>query len=308
MISKMATCHALAAWLVSGSIVSFVGCGAATAFEEDTGAAGVRAAGGSAANSATGGKGGANAGTGGRGAGGTSGMTNSVTSCKQYDGFNVGSYVIETNYWNLTACPGTQCMSVDTTNGSFTVTEGPNCGDTVASYPNVLYGSAFGTVSPGSVLPKQVSTVNSVTSNWVFSVGGTNADHYVVAYDIWFCPNTACGQNGFPGGLELMIWVNYQNTYGWQYDLGSVDLGGYNWEVWTFKQGSGSTGWTYLAYMIQPTMVTTLTNFDLLAFFKDAMARGYLQSSWYLYAVQGGNEIRSGGVPYTNNSFSVSVH
>jgi hypothetical protein len=55
-------------------------------------------------------------------------------------------------------------------------------------------------------------------------------------------------------------------------------------------------------------MVTTLTNFDLLAFFKDAMARGYLQSSWYLYAVQGGNEIRSGGLPYTNNSFSVLVN
>lgn len=199
-------------------------------------------------------------------------------------------------------------MTVDASTGAFTVTQGPNCGDTVASYPNVLYGSAFGPISPGSKLPRQVSTLTSVTSSWAFSVGGTNTDHFDVAYDIWFCPNNSCGSGGFPGGLELMIWLNYQNTYGWQYDLGSVNLGGYNWEVWTFSQGGGSNSWTYLAYMIQPSMVTSVTNLDLLAFFRDAQSRGYLQSSWYLYAVQAGNEIRSGSLPYSNNSFSVSVN
>ncbi len=231
-----------------------------------------------------------------------------VNTCDPYKNVTVGSYIVETNYWNQSGCPGTQCMTVNATTGAFSVTQGPNCGNTVASYPNVLYGSSFGTTSPGSKLPMQVSALTSVTSSWDFSVGGTNADQYDVAYDIWFCQNNSCGTSGFNGGLELMIWLDYQNAHGWEYDLGSVNLSGYNWEVWTFAQGGGSYSWTYLAYLIQPTMVTSVTNLDLLSFFLDAQSRGYLQNSWYLYAVQAGDEIRSGGLPYDNYSFSVSVN
>ncbi len=283
-------------------MTGLVSCGSRTGFDVDTGTTNNLVATGGNASNAVGGNGGVSSVT-----GGASSTTSHVTSCQQYQDFTVGSYIVETNYWNFTGCPGTQCLDVDTTTGSFVVTQGPNCGDTVATYPNVLYGSAFGAVSPNSGLPKQVSALSRVTSDWSFSVGGTATDHYDVAYDIWFCPNRSCGQNGFPGGLELMIWLDYQNTYGWQRDLGSVNLSGYNWEVWTFTQGSGANAWTYLAYLIQPTMVTSVTNFDLLAFFKDAETRGYLQSSWYLYAVQAGDEIRSGGLPYANNGFSVSV-
>lgn len=232
-----------------------------------------------------------------------------VTSCAQYNYVTVGSYVIETNYWNQGACPGTQCMTVDQGSGAFSVTKGPNCGNTVATYPNALYGSSFGASSPGSVLPKQVETLTSVTSSWSFSVGGVPTDRYDVAYDIWFCPNDACGSAGFNGGAELMIWLDYQNTAGWMVDLGSVSLGGHNWEVWTFTQGQGTANtWTYMAYLIQPPMVTSVTNFNLLSFFQDAMSRGYVQKSWYLYAVQAGDEIRTGGLPFDVTSFSVSVH
>ena len=91
----------------------------------------------------------------------------------------------------------------------------------------MTHGSSFGTTSPGSKLPRQVSTLSSVTSSWAFSVGGTAADHYDVAYDIWFCPNNSCGAGGFNGGLELMIWLDYQNATGWEYDLGSVNLNGF---------------------------------------------------------------------------------
>jgi cellulose 1,4-beta-cellobiosidase len=113
--------------------------------------------------------------------------------------------------------------------------------------------------------------------------------------------------SGFPGGAEIMIWLDYQNTAGWQYDLGSVALGGHTWEVWEAIQTSGTTSWTYLAYLLKGPMVTSVSNLDLTAFFNDALARGYIQKSWYLYAVQAGIELRTGGVPFTNNSFSVSV-
>ena len=57
--------------------------------------------------------------------------------------------------------------------------------------------------------------------------------------------------------------------------------------------------------MIQAPMVTSVTNLDLNAFFQDAVSRGYVQNSWYLYAIQAGDELRTGGLPYNNNSFSV---
>lgn len=105
-----------------------------------------------------------------------------------------------------------------------------------------------------------------------------------------------------------MIWLDYQNTGGWQVDLGSVSLAGHTWEVWQATQGAGSNGWTYLAYLLKGPMVTSVANLDLNAFFLDAASRGFVQNSWYLYAIQAGDEIRTGGLPYNNNSFSVSIN
>jgi hypothetical protein len=51
-----------------------------------------------------------------------------------------------------------------------------------------------------------------------------------------------------------------------------------------------------------------VTNLNLLAFFKDAESKGYIKSSWYLYAVQAGIELRTGGIPFSSDSFSVSVN
>ena len=118
-------------------------------------------------------------------------------------------------------------MTVNGETGAFTVTSAASCAnENVASYPNVLYGNSFGTISPGSPLPMQVSALTSVTSCWDYSVGGTAEDAYDVAYDIWFCPDTTCGTaKAFNGGAELMIRLDYQNATGWEYDLGPVTLG-----------------------------------------------------------------------------------
>lgn len=152
-----------------------------------------------------------------------------------------------------------------------------------------------------------LGALTTVTSSWDFSVGGVSTDEYDVAYDIWFCPADNCA-SGFANGTEMMIWLDYQNASGWQYDLGPVSLDGHTWELWQGKMGTGTTGWTYLAYMIKAPMLTSVTNLDLNSFFQDAVSRGYIQNSWYLYAVQAGNEIRTGGLPYNNNNFSVSIN
>jgi hypothetical protein len=199
-------------------------------------------------------------------------------------------------------------MDINNVTGAFSVTQSADCGNTVASYPNVLYGCSHGTCSPASALPMPVSALTNVTSSWDFSVGGVSSDQYDVAYDIWFCKDNTCRSGGFPGGTELMIWLDYQNVTGWQTNLGSVSLGGYTWDLWQTTFGTGDDAWTYLAYMIQAPMVTSVTDLDLNAFIQDAVSRGYVDNSWYLYAVQAGDEIRTGGLPYNHNSFSVAIN
>jgi hypothetical protein len=232
---------------------------------------------------------------------------NVATTCALQDHVNVGSYVVETDYWNSVACPGTQCVNINDVTGAFTVTQGPNCGSTVSSYPNLLYGTSFGETSPGSVLPKQVSALTRAVSSWSFSTGGAATDMFDVAYDIWFCPDDTCGASGFNGGTELMIWLNYPNTSNGPTTL-SANLDGYSWQLSTFAAGGTGNSWTYLAYQIQPPMLTSVTNLNLRAFFQDAQSKGYIKGSWYLYAVQAGIELRTGGIPFSSNSFSVSVN
>jgi len=232
-----------------------------------------------------------------------------VSTCEERANVTVGSYLVQSDYWNKAVCPGTQCMDINKATGAFSVTQGPApCGDNVASYPNVLYGCSFGDCSPASMLPMPVSALSTVTSSWDFSVGGAASDKYNVAYDIWFCSDGKCGSSGFPGGVELMIWLDYKNVHGWQTDLGSVTLAGHTWEVWQATFGSGTNSWTYLAYMIQPPMVTSVADLDLNALFRDAAAKGYITNDWYLYAIQAGSELRTGGIPYNSNSFSVSIN
>jgi Glycosyl hydrolase family 12 len=235
-----------------------------------------------------------------------------VSSCDDFATIAVGSYVIASNYWNKDVCPGTQCIEMNSSTGAFSVTQGPPpCGNNVASYPNVLYGCSYGNCSPGTILPKPVEKVTSLTSSWNFYAGGSSSDDaWNVGYDIWFCPDNNCGASGFPKGLELMIWLDYKNAHGWKNHLGTVKLAGYTWDVWSADMlvGGASDSWSYMDYILQPPMVTSVTNLDLNLFIQDAIKRGYAQSSWYLYAVQAGMEVRSGGMPFTSNSFSVTIN
>jgi cellulose 1,4-beta-cellobiosidase len=197
-------------------------------------------------------------------------------------------------------------MNIDTVTGAFSVTQGPTCGAyTVGSYPDILYGTAFGTSTAAPcALPAQVSSLACVTSDWNFAVSQTGV--WDVAYDIWFCPDNTCGPGGFNGGAEMMIWVDYTSN-GWQTDLGPVSVSGMPWELWLWNQGSGGVSWTYLAYLSKAPS-TSVTNLDIKGFIGDAVSRGYIQPSWYLYAVEAGIEIQNGAIPFSSNSFSVSVN
>jgi hypothetical protein len=213
----------------------------------------------------------------------------------------VGSYVVETNYWNQAACPTTQCMSINNITGDFAVTAGDfECGDTVATYPAVYYGCNFGSCSPGTNLPIQVGNLHCVTSSWSFVP--TNTGLWDAAYDIWFSTTTNTGS--YNGGAELMIWLDYMpgTGAGGQPVTTGISIDGYNWDLW-----EGPVGWNYIAYLANPP-ITSFNDADILAFINDSVSRGYINTSWYLAAIEAGNELRTGGVPFTSSGFTASVN
>lgn len=120
-----------------------------------------------------------------------------VATCAQYQSVTIGSYIVQTNYWNQTTCPGTQCVTVNSSTGAFGVTEASfSCAPNVASYPSIYYGCHFGSCSPGTNLPMLVSSLNCVTSSWNFTPANTGS--YDIAYDIWFGTTTNTS-GGYPG-------------------------------------------------------------------------------------------------------------
>jgi cellulose 1,4-beta-cellobiosidase len=231
--------------------------------------------------------------------------SDTISTCAPQQSVRVGSYITQTDFWNQSKCPGTQCVDIDDQTGSFTVTQNtPICPD-VSSYPSMVYGKAWGQNSELSALPALLNSLTSVISSWDFTPTYTGS--WDAAYDVWVCPDNNCGNSGFPGGAEIMIWMDYYNTSGWQYDMGPVTLSGKAWEVWQTDMGGGGNKWKYIAYLSQ-TPVNSVTNLEINDFLKDGVTRGYLKPDWYLYAVEAGNEMRKDGVPFTSRSFSVSVN
>jgi hypothetical protein len=93
-----------------------------------------------------------------------------------------------------------------------------------------------------------------------------------------------------------MIWLDYRNTSGWKTDQGPVTLNGMTWEVWRWDKDDQGAPLNYVAYLAK-THTTCVKDLDIKAFLDDSQKQGYIQPSWYLYAVEAGIELRNGGIP-----------
>ena len=212
------------------------------------------------------------------------------------------AYEVQNNFWNA-AATGQECISADTSTGAFSVTTAPNPVPTngaPASYPSIYKGCHWGNCTVNSGLPIQVSNIASVNSSWNIS---TVAGAWDASYDVWFNQTpTATGQ---PNGTEVMIWINHSGApqpFGTQ--TGTVSINGSTWAVWTGRPSGGGTNWNIISYV--DTTPTNSVNFDLKNFFTDAVARGSIQSNWYLIDVEAGFELWQGNAGMTSNSFSVT--
>ncbi|MDW8065407.1 MAG: cellulose binding domain-containing protein, partial [Anaerolineae bacterium] len=209
-----------------------------------------------------------------------------------------GEYFVQNNIWGANT---PQCIHVDDTNGNFRVVQSrhANTGGMPASYPSIVKGCHWGTCTTASGMPIRVSEIGSAPSSWTVSV--PTSGRWNVAYDLWLSPNLDT-RNGYPGGAEIMIWLDSRG--GVQpagSPVGTVSIGGATWEVWYAQMD-----WNYIAYR-RTTPTHSVSNLDLKAFIDDARARGYVQPSWYLHAIEAGFEIWEGGRGLTSQGFSARV-
>ncbi len=227
-----------------------------------------------------------------------------VSTCSTTGTVDVNSkaYEVQNNQWN-SAATGQQCISVDNVSGAFTVTTANNVLATngaPASYPSIYNGCHWGNCTNNSNLPIQVSNLASLNSSWNIATASGDWDS---AYDIWF--NQTATTTGQPNGTELMVWINHSGPpqpFGSQ--VATTSVNGSSWNVWTGTESGGGTSWHIISYV--DTTPTTSVNFDLKNFATDAVARGSLQSSWYLIDVEAGFELWQNGAGQASNSFSVS--
>ncbi|WP_327677402.1 GH12 family glycosyl hydrolase domain-containing protein [Kitasatospora sp. NBC_00458] len=225
--------------------------------------------------------------------------------CGQYETVPVagGRYLVDNNNYG----PGTvQCLGTDGGSG-FTVRSSNAAASPPAgpvAYPEIFDGCHWNTCVQGSALPVRVSELGWATSGWSTTLPAEG--DFNVAYDLWFntAPTTPA-DNGQPDGAELMIWLDRRPSSA-SPPGSTANIGGAGYTSWQQTISANGREWPMVAYQAQsPT--TSVTDFDLRAFVRDAVVRGAIEPEWYLTSVEAGFEIWRGGTGLRTDSFSSDV-
>jgi hypothetical protein len=212
-----------------------------------------------------------------------------------------GAYVVQNDEWNSSA---SECISTTGGTDFRVVNSSMNSptGEPPAGYPSIFKGCHWGTCTPNSGFPIQVSGLDAgkVTTSWNTSQpAGGNV--YDVAYDVWY--NQSSSTTGQPNGTEVMVWLAHNGNVGPAGNkVATVTLGGVSYDVWFARQ----SGWNLVSYA-RTSPATSVSNLDLHDLTADSVSRGYIQNSWWMIDVEAGFELWKGGTGLATNSFSVTV-
>lgn len=227
----------------------------------------------------------------------------SICGTQPFVPINNNTFHVQNNEFGSTA---TECINVSGTMFNVTqsaINNATNGGP--GAFPSIYIGCHWGSCTSNSNLPVLVSSISSARSNW--NTSQPTSGTYDAAYDIWF--NTTSTTSGQPDGAEVMIWLNYRGTiqpFGSQIASG-VSIGGASYNVWEGRESNGTISWNVISYQAQNTALSE-SNLPIEAFINDAVSRGYINSAWYLIAVEAGFELWQSGAGLATNSFSATVN
>jgi hypothetical protein len=217
--------------------------------------------------------------------------------CDQYGSTTIqGRYVVQNNRWGTSE---QQCINVTNTGFQLTTANGsvPTNG-APKSYPSVYNGCHYTNCSPGTNLPKQISTISTAPSSISYSYVSNAV--YNASFDIWLDPSPK--KDGV-SATEIMIWLNRVGPIqpiGSQ--TGTATVAGRTWEVWT-----GNNGGNDVISFVAPSALNSMS-FDVMDFVDQAIAKGLAQQSWYITSIQAGFEPWQNGAGLAVNSFSSTVN
>ncbi len=209
-----------------------------------------------------------------------------------------GLYNVQSNEFNSSA---RECIRVE--GATFSVTESEITSGSPGAYPLIYKGCHWGKCTTNSGLPIQVSTLSDLRSDWTMRRPASGRDAaWVATYDIWF--NTTPRTRSRPDGAELMIWLSHTaglQPQGQRLAFG-VRLSGGVYDVWARHKDGGN----YIAY-VRLSPVDSVRDFDLRAFTRDAISRGYIRQDWFLISVEAGFELWQGGAGLETVNFSADA-
>jgi xyloglucan-specific endo-beta-1,4-glucanase len=164
----------------------------------------------------------------------------------------------------------------------------------VKAYPALVRGWHWGTWSPNSGLPRQASSLPYIDVDWWATRDWQSNSTFNMSLDL-FCHDISnpTWQNNPTG--EIMVWYDYnKNPVGSQ--VGTVNLGGENWEKW-----SGNVGWNVVSYR-KVNRSWGRNDLPLRDFVTNA---GIFNGKW-LTSIQTGWESFEGGAQWRTTWFSIS--
>jgi len=221
------------------------------------------------------------------------------------------TYFLQSNWWQTYSSE-----TEDYAGLSFTVhnpqgSSVPESNGAPMGFPSIFIGQYAGNTTVGSNLPKLVSSLTTVPTNYQTNNSSIGLTDHNAAYDVWFTQNdTPLGANeGNPGagGAYLMVWM-YKPTdrqpRGTDQGRAGQTIAGVSgsWSVWV-----DTTNPPCVSY-VSDTPLGGL-QFDLNNFIKDAVAKGYgVTSSMYLSIVFGGFEIWGGADGIQLTQFCATVN
>jgi len=222
------------------------------------------------------------------------------------------SYYLQANWWHQYASEAEDFDGL-----SFAVTNPqdasvPSSDGDPMGFPSIFIGSYGGNTAAGSNLPKQVSAIASVPTNYQTNNSSIGIADHNATYDVWFTQSgSPLGANAASpgmGGAYLMVWMfKPSDRQPRGSDAGhlaqTVQGVSGTWNVWIDK----STNPPCVSY-VSTTPIDGLA-FDLNNFIKDAVTNQYgVTSSMYLSLVFGGFEIWGGADGLKLQQFCASVN
>lgn len=191
------------------------------------------------------------------------------------------NWVLEPNLWNVTGGTGTVRMDWKDASGlsvyiHLTNITQEDSNGWVNAYPEIWYGAKLwnnlGPATDGPIpLPRKLSELNNFTTTVSYSVTPGSSDQpYNFPLETWLARDTSRNRTCRSDEIELMIWFDYYGLQGAGTQVGSVTIGGKNYEIWR-KGDCGSGKWEYIAFRpTSPSSSGTIT-IDWGPFLREAM-------------------------------------